>query len=300
MSTRVALTGAGGFVGGSILAQSPETIRLHALSRGEPLVRKLGVAWHTLDTLNAGDLFDALHTIRPNAILHVAAIAAIDPCETNHEQADLVNTTFTKHLVEYAGNNATRLVYVSTDNVFDGEKGRYVEGDPANPVNYYGKTKLASEEALRTLPHDWVIARTALVMGLPMLNTGNAFLSKMLPALEKGEPLGVPEEEVRSPIDVVTLGQALLELAQNDFQGVLHLAGNDIMNRLEMVQRIAKHAGFTKANIYANDPSNIPDRAPRPRDVSFLNTRARESLNTEFLGLEAAFDIIMAHKQDTP
>jgi dTDP-4-dehydrorhamnose reductase len=126
-----------------------------------------------------------------------------------------------------------------------------------------------------------------------MLNTGNAFLSKMLPALEDGDPLGVPEEEIRSPIDVVTLGQALMELGRNDFQGVIHLSNNDIFNRLEMVQRIAKHAGFTKANIHANDPSKIPDRAPRPRDVSFLNDLARASLETEFVSLEAAFDRVM-------
>lgn len=299
MTKRVALTGPSGFVGGSILVQAPEDISLHALSRGAQVIEKPQLQWHTLDTLDETALTETLHSIRPDAILHVAAIAAIDPCETDHTTADLVNTTFTAHLADYAGNNNCRLVYVSTDNVFDGEKGRYVENDPVNPVNYYGQTKLAAEAAVRKLSDNWVIARSALVMGLPMVGTGNAFLSKMLPALEEGEPLGVPEEEVRSPIDVVTLGAALLELATNDFQGTLHLSNNDIMNRLEMVQRIAKHAGFTNANIHANDPTKIPDRAPRPRDVSFLNTLARETLQTKFLGLEESFDHIMAWRDKT-
>jgi len=116
----------------------------------------------------------------------------------------------------------------------------------------------------------------------------------MLAKWEKGEAVGVPPVEVRSPVDVVTLGRALLELAGNDFTGFIHLSGNDILNRCDLVRRIAKRLGYPEDWVVPNDPVLLPGRAPRPRDVSLSNAKARRALRTPMRGVEDGLDLILS------
>jgi len=293
MTTRIAITGGGGFVAGSMLRQAPEGVELHAITRGAPLADLPRVVWHQADPLDAPAFAACMESIAPDAIVHTAAIAAIDYCQAHQDEAREVNIRITERAAELAARLGAKFVYCSTDNVFDGARGRYTEDDTPAPVNFYGHTKLAGERAAASVDNH-VIARVAIVMGLPMLGVGNSFLSRMIPTLEAGEELGVPPQETRSLIDVVTLGQALTELACNDFTGIVHLSGNDIMNRFEMVRRIAAHLGYPPEQVVPNDPASIPGRAERPADVSLLNDRARSVLRTPFCGLEEGIARVMA------
>ncbi|MBI1318742.1 MAG: sugar nucleotide-binding protein [Candidatus Hydrogenedens sp.] len=291
---KIAITGGGGFVAGSMLRQPPEGTELHAITRGKPLAELPQVVWHSVDPMDAAALDACLDAIAPDAVVHTAAIAAIDYCQAHQDEARAVNAEMAGRVAQAAARLGAKLVYCSTDNVFDGERGRYTEEDPPQPVNFYGGTKVEGERLSAAATPNHVIARVAIVMGLPMLGVGNSFLSRMIPVLESGEELGVPPQEIRSPIDVVTLGQALNELAGNDFTGIVHLSGNDIMNRWEMVRRIAVHLGFPAEQVVQNDPTTIPGRADRPTDVSLLNAKARSVLHTPFCGLEEGIARVMA------
>jgi dTDP-4-dehydrorhamnose reductase len=296
MTERIVLTGGSGFVAGSVIAQSGER-EVHVLSRGKSLLQRAGIHWHNLDVTDPVALAAKIHEIGPSAILHTAAIADIDYCQAHQTEAEAVNATWTANLAALAEAHGAKLVFLSTDNVFDGVRGRYSESDAPSPSNYYGETKVIGENAVARIPDaTWVVARVSLVMGLPMLGVGNSFLSRMLPSLEAGEVLGVPPMEIRSPIDVVTLGRALLELAGNDFCGYLNLSGDDILNRCEMVQRIAMHLGYPAHQVIPKDPTHIPGRAPRPRDASLLNTRAHEVLDTKLCGLEEGLERVLANR----
>ncbi|MFP4500672.1 MAG: SDR family oxidoreductase [Candidatus Hydrogenedentota bacterium] len=296
MAKRLLITGAGGFVAGSIIAQADDHWAVHAVSRGKAPIERANLTWHSIDPLDRGALAAAADKAEPDAIIHAGAIAGIDYCKAHPEEAARVNTEWTAHVAEIAATHAAKLVYCSTDNVFDGEEGFYDEAAPPNPVNVYGQTKVAGEEAVTATPIPWVVARISIVMGLPMLGDGNSFLSRMLPALEKGEPLGVPADEIRSPIDVVTLGRALLELADNDFTGIIHLASNDVLDRCELVRRIAARLGYDPDLVQPNDPATIPGRDTRPRDASLDNRRARRTLDTPMVGVEQAAGLIIAHR----
>ena len=121
----------------------------------------------------------------------------------------------------------------------------------------------------------------------------DAVLAKFIAAWREGKAVGVPDNEIRSPIDVISLGAALLELATNEFTGVVHLSGNDILDRHTMARRIAVKLGFDEALVQVNNPENIPGRAPRPRDVSLDNAVAREILRTPLPGIEGGLDQIL-------
>ncbi|MCC6695512.1 MAG: NAD(P)-dependent oxidoreductase [Candidatus Hydrogenedentes bacterium] len=297
MRKRLMVTGAGGFVAGSIIQDAVNGWEVHGVSRSPAPVEMSNLVWHQLPEVDADCLHDVFHDIEPDALIHTAALADIDFCEANKELAEQVNTTLTRELAELCEDHDTRVVFLSTDTVFDGERGLYTEDDPPHPVNFYGTTKVRAEEAVASVGGNAVIARVALVMGLPVLGAGNSFVSRMIATLEAGKNATAPSNEVRSPVDVFTLGRALVELAGNDFLGRIHLSGNDVLNRYDMMLRIAARLGYAPDRIIAQDPSGIPGRAPRPRDVSLSNAKARAVLQTPMAGLDEGLELVLASRK---
>lgn len=294
MAIKILVTGGQGFVAGSIITQASAGCELHVISRtARPSELAPHVSWHVLDWRDRDALSQTLRAVEPEAIIHPAAVAGIDYCELHQAEAREANIEFTFEMAGISRDLGAKFVFVSTDNVFDGENAPYNEESPTNPINYYGQTKLEAERAAVETLDRCVVARLALVMGLPMLGPGNSFLARMIPALEAGEELGVPAGEIRTPLDVVTAGRALLELAVNDQTGCFHLSGNDRLNRHAMVQQIARFLRLNPDLVVANDPTSIPGRAPRPTDLSFTNTKARSQLDTPMLGLEAGLRLVM-------
>lgn len=293
MAARILLTGAGGFVAGSILHQA-RGVEVHAVSRGAARLSRPNIAWHNTDVQDEQAMAQLLDMVKPTAVIHAAAIADIDYSQANQDTVKRLNTDATAALARLCQGRGIKLVHCSTDNVYDGEKGLYTEEDPTVPVNFYGWTKVWAEEAIRNEAPSAVIARVALVMGLPVIGTGNSFLAKFIAAWREGKTVGVPASETRSPIDVITLGAALLELAQNDFSGNINLGGSDILDRCTMAKQIAEKLGYGAELVYPNDPTDIPGRADRPRDVSFDNSFARKTLSTPIPGIEGGLDLILA------
>ena len=282
---------------GSVIRQAGEEVELHVWTRGPALLQRQGLIWHTVDPLDEGMVRSSLSDIKPHAVIHLAAMADIDYCESHQAEAEAVNVGTTRLLASCCAERGIRLVYVSTDTVFDGERGNYAEEDPALPVNFYGQTKLKAEEVVLDILPGSVVARTSLVIGLPLLGTGNSFLSRTLSALEAGRSVGVTDQEIRSPMDVVTLGQALLELAGNDLAGRIHLSGHDQLNRFLMTQRMVQRFGYPPDRVTVQETRFDPGRARRPRDVSLNNAKACASLRTPMKSLNQALDLILRFRK---
>lgn len=294
MSNRLILTGGSGFVAASIVRSAVQEWEVHAVSRRTAPETLPNLTWHTLNAEDPDAFHELVHTVGPAAVIHAAAIADIDYCQTHPEEAERVNHIMTRDLAEVCWDHDTRFVFLSTDTVFDGERGDYTETDSPCPVNYYGETKVRAEQAVQKFDGNYVIARVALVMGLPLWGHGNSFVSRMKSVLGEGRQLTVPEDEIRTPIDVVTLGRALVELAGSDFRGVIHLSGNDKVNRYDMMVGIARRLGLPDELIVRHDPTGIPGRAPRPRDASLCNAKARTVLDTPMLDLDEGLELVLA------
>lgn len=179
MAKRLLLTGAGGFIAGSILAQMPPGWDVVAQSRGGALSERDGLQWRKVDPLQASALDALLMEVQPHAILHTAAIAAIDYCQQHPAEAVAANVDLTQRIAGYALETGARLVFLSTDNVFDGERGAYREDEPPNPINFYGETKARAEQIVQSVPGA-VVARVSVVTGLRVLGAGNSFLNWMV------------------------------------------------------------------------------------------------------------------------
>jgi dTDP-4-dehydrorhamnose reductase len=277
---KVVVTGSNGFVAGSVIAQVPASWEVHAIARSEETDPQAGVVYHRLDLLELEVLEELIRTIKPDAIIHTAAMANIDFCEVNQLMAEAVNVGTTSLLAKVSGEIGAKLVFCSTDTVFDGIKGSYTETDEPHAINFYAETKVTAEDIVLKASDKNVVARLSLVMGLPVKGEGNSFLSDIIRKLSNGEEVKFPENEIRTPVDVITLGGALVELADNDFGGIIHLAGSTRINRYEMALQIARELELPITTIARINSNAMPGRAPRPDDASMNNELAKKVLRT--------------------
>jgi dTDP-4-dehydrorhamnose reductase len=293
---RIWVTGYGGFVGSHVVRLACASFEVHAISRRAfPAVRK-DAQYHVVDLTDAAGLDVVFTANPPDVVIHCAAYADIDFCQRNRSEAEAVNVTVVQRLTDRCGERGIRLVHCSTDTVFDGRRGRYAEIDAPNPVNFYGETKVRAEQIVSKLPSH-LIARVALVMGFPALGAGNSFLAKLIANAKTGTPTPFPENEVRSPVDVITLALALLELADRAETGIIHLAGNTRLNRYEMGLQLAAKLGISSELIRPVDSNAMEHRAPRPIDVSLDNSKARSLLATPMRGLTDGLRLVQQHQE---
>ncbi|MFA5817519.1 MAG: NAD(P)-dependent oxidoreductase, partial [Bacteroidales bacterium] len=254
------------------------------------------VYYHSMDLLDDQKLTDIFNEIRPDAVIHTAAMANIDECQKNQERAGQVNIGITKTIARLCQESGAKLVFCSTDTVFDGTKGNYTETDAPHPVNFYAETKVKAEQIVLSASDKNVVARLSLVMGLPVMGQGNSFLADTIEKLKKGVGVPFPANETRTPLDVVTLGSALVELAGHQYGGIIHLAGNTRINRYEMAREIAIALGYSPELILSTDSNAMEGRAPRPNDASMDNSLAKKILKTPMCTLSEGLELTLNYK----
>jgi dTDP-4-dehydrorhamnose reductase len=191
-----------------------------------------------------------------------------------------------------ASDHKSFFVFVSTDFIFDGTLGMYREEDRPNPINFYGKTKLEAEEAVKEYEHGWAIVRTVLVYGKPQLGRSN-LLTIVKEKLEKGEAYNVVDDQIRTPTYVDDLAQGIVAIVERRACGIFHLAGEDILTPYQMAVRMAQYLGLNSALIKKVTAANFSQPAKRPAKTGFNIDKAKKLLNFHPLsfeeGLKATF-----------
>ncbi|TFG63179.1 MAG: NAD-dependent epimerase/dehydratase family protein [Spirochaetales bacterium] len=179
-----------------------------------------------------------------------------------------------------------RFVHFSSDAVFSGTGGPYTEEDTPAPVNFYGKSKAEAEQAVLSVYPAAAVIRISLVLGFPVAS-GNSFLLRFRDALVRGKEQVLPVSEVRTPVDVHTLTEAVLELCENRFSGLLHIGSTDSINRYELAKKAATKLGFDPGLVKAlTEESVSKDRAPRHKNGIISVEKARGLLTTPMLSVE--------------
>jgi dTDP-4-dehydrorhamnose reductase len=217
----------------------------------------------------------AFRMAKPDLVLHVAAMAKITDCHRDQARAAQVNERGTVVLTELAAERSARLLLVSTDLVFDGERGGYREEDPPRPLSVYGRTKVAAEAAALSGGRNAVV-RVSLLFG-PSLSGRPSFFDQQLGAFRKGMCLTLFADEWRTPLSFAVAAQALWEVVCSDITGLLHLGGPERLSRLEMGQQLAAYLGLPMACILAGSRDDAPTPEPRPRDTSLDSSRWRQA-----------------------
>jgi dTDP-4-dehydrorhamnose reductase len=277
--TDLLITGASGHLGSYLVreavAQGLAVAAWSGISRGH----RFGVPMIPVDLADQDQVTQAFRVCKPAFIIHAAAVASVAACRSNPKQVERINVQVTRRLAELAAESSARLVFVSTDLVFDGATGNYGENDSPNSLSIYGRSK-AEAEAYVLEASGQVVARLSLLYG-PCLAGRPHFFDEQITIFRSGKPVLLFKDEWRTPLSFVTAARALLDLARVDFAGIVHVAGQERLSRLEMGQRLAKHLGIENARIIEASRDSMRDQEPRPRDTSLDCSRWR-SLRPNF------------------
>jgi dTDP-4-dehydrorhamnose reductase len=270
---RVLVTGASGLLGGR-LAQ--------LLSRRADVVAgrhrgaiPSGLSSVELDVEDAASVERAIETARPDAVLHSAALANAETCEREPERARRINASGSAALARACAARGVRLVALSTDLVFPGDRSGSSDREPTRPLMVYGRTKVDGEDAV--LASGGAVARVALIYGAGFGPRGTAS-EGIAWALREGRTVDLFTDEYRTPVDAESVTPALLALLEGRQGGVFHLGGPERLSRYELGQRVARTLGLPTEALRPVLQSDRPMLAARPADVSLDSSRAVREL----------------------
>ncbi len=279
---RVLITGANGFVGYYVAKLLLENCyQVIATGRGDcrlPFGKEHLFSYFEMDFTDIVSVKQIFEKTKPDIVIHSGAISKPDECELNKEKAWNINVQGTINLLREAGKLKSYFLFVSTDFVFDGEKGMYKEEDVPLPVNYYGETKLAAEKEVMGYPYSWSIIRTVLVYGKPLTGRDN-LLTIVKNKLEKGEEYSVVNDQVRTPTYVGDLAQGIFSAIKKKAEGLFHISGEEVTTPYKMACKTAALLGLDLKLIKEVTASNFSQPAKRPLKTGFNIQKAKSVLD---------------------
>jgi dTDP-4-dehydrorhamnose reductase len=298
---RVLLCGSNGLLGQrlSLLLSSNTAYEVLNTSRTRSFVFDDHLFDYTqLDITQKGDVKSLVSSFQPSVIINAAAAANVDWCETHREEAWNINVVGVENLVEAARRVGARLIHVSTDYVFDGKSGPYDETSQPNPVNYYGKAKLAAENVIRTggIPH--AIVRTILLYGTG-INTKNNFALWVVNSLRAGKRISCAEDQVSNPTHVSDIAQALMKIFETDRSGLYHVCGRESISRYDFALRAANAFGLDATLIDRSKLSGLNQVAPRPSVTVFITLKAVTELGLKMMDVREGLMLMKLELQKT-
>jgi dTDP-4-dehydrorhamnose reductase len=286
---KLLITGAGGLYG-SKLAQM-------ALDRGFEVyssdIQNTSVYGNfvKLDVSSKQQVNEVLDNIKPDVIVHAATLTDVDKCELNKDLAWRINVEGTKNIVAALQEVDSFLIYISTDYVFSGEKGCYVESDSPDPVNYYGLTKLIAEEIVQTLPEtQFSIARPSVIYGSTPAAGKVNFALWLIETLRRGERVRIVTDQWNTPTLNTSLAEMTLEVIERRLTGMYHLCGATRVSRFEFARQIADAFGLNKGLIDKARSSQFTWPAKRPADSSLDTSKAQRTLKCKPLLISDAIE----------
>jgi dTDP-4-dehydrorhamnose reductase len=293
MKHRILITGSNGLLGQALVANLlARKIDFLATSLGEN--RNPDCANDSYESLNITDerAVDVLiDRYQPTAIIHTAAMTNVDLCEKEVENCRILNIQSTEYLFDAARLNSIHFQLLSTDFVFDGEKGNYKETDEVGPLSVYAKSKVEAENLLIFSDYtNWSIVRTIIVYGRGHnLSRGNIILWAK-EQLEAGKQIKIVNDQFRSPTFAPDLAEGCVLIIENDETGIFHLSGPECFSIFEIVTKIAQFWKLDQNLIEPAETNSLAQTAGRPPKTGFNLSKARSKLGYDPKTLEESFE----------
>jgi len=278
MMPRILITGASGFLGGTLCGQARERdYQVWGTFYKNRPADSAGIQLESLDLKSDSQVAELVRRILPEVVIHTAY----------SQNESEVTCHGTRRLAEACASMAANpyFVFVSTDLVFDGKKGLYREDDRAEPVLDYGRDKLAAEQVVRTTLPGSLVVRTSLLYDLARIP---GHLDFALKAIRKGHSCAFFRDEYRSPTLVHELASALLDLARLRPEGLLHIAGRERMDRFSFGSALLAALGFSTELVAAGSLQEYAGN--RPADCSLDSSIAEGLLKCAFRGASSVLE----------
>jgi len=282
---KVLITGANGLLGQHLIKQLLYQ-QVHVIATGRGIQRlpfepSPLYTYHTMDITNALQVYAVMEKERPDVVVHAAAMTQVDDCEKYPQQCETINVQGTSQVLTDAETFSSYFIYVSTDFVFDGEKGDYTEDDELQPLSWYGFTKMQAEAMVQTSTIPWAIVRTCLVYGKTLQGTRSNIITWVRDSLQEKKPIKVVSDQWRTPTHVEDLAMGIALMIEKKAEGVFHIAGKDKLSPYLMALETAKYFQLDAGMIEKVDASTFSQPGRRPLKTGFVIDKARKELGYE-------------------
>ena len=245
-----------------------------------------------MDLKNYEMISSVLTEIKPDVVIHLGAMTGVDLCEKEKTSASEINTKATEIIAKECSKLNSFLVYVSTDYVFDGNFGMYKEDDVANPLGFYGKSKLEGEKAVQNFSTNWCIARTSTPFGLHP--TKKSFPMWVIENLQKQKQIDVLIDQFTSPTYIPNLSRMLIEISERRITGIIHAAGASKISRYQMASMVSDKLNLDGTLLKQISMNKMKWVAQRPKDSSLDVSRASSILNEKPQKIDQSLNLFIA------
>jgi dTDP-4-dehydrorhamnose reductase len=273
---RLFITGGSGLLGSKfqyVAGDTHEIITTYHKNPGENSVQ--------FDVTNEKDVAEKITSLNPDAVVHAAALTNVDYCEDHPDEAWNINAKGTDNVAKACEKVGSKLVYVSTDFVFDGERGMYREDDETNPLGHYARTKLEGENFLKE-HHDlnYAVARVSVLYGW---HTRMNFVTWVINELKNGNEINIVTDQYNSPTLADNAAEAMIKIIEMDKTGVYHTVGDERINRFDFAVNIAEVFDLDSSLINPIKSTNFVQKAKRPKDSSLNVEKVQKDLGIKML-----------------
>ena len=275
---RMLITGASGLLGANLVLETHEEHEVIALYHRHAIELE-GVQSISADLSQPGKAKELFDRYQPDWVIHCAADTSIDELERDPERAFRANRDMAGNVAEAAHKIGAKMVYISTDSVFDGREGPYREGDPTEPVNVYGKSKLAGEQVVQAVCQGVLIIRTNIFgwNAQPKVSLAEWFLVR----LEAGKKCPGFIDVYFSPLLVNDLAAFILQMISKGLQGIYHVPGADCISKFDFGKKIAQSSGFDEELVEPYSSDEVGLAAIRPKQVCLVGEKIEASLGVQ-------------------
>lgn len=268
---RLLVTGASGFLGWNLCKTAVTNYDVHGTFK-EHMCTMSGVTMHHIDCTDHTALSHLFDVVNPEAVIHTAAAADPNYCQTHPEQSASINIASSVALAKLCAQKAIPFVYTSSDLVFDGKNAPYQESDPTCPLSLYGEQKAETEKHILAQCSTAIICRMPLMYGDAPAHA-KSFIHPMVAALKSGRELKLFTDEFRTPCSAIDASKGLLLAAEKMPRGIYHLGGPQRLSRYDIGSILAQSLRITP-KITPCRQKDIQMAAPRAADVSMNSTKA--------------------------
>ncbi|MEK7263854.1 MAG: SDR family oxidoreductase [Bacteroidota bacterium] len=279
MTKKILITGSNGLLGQKlafIFSQSDYYDLLLTSKQPDSVFGKDSPPYKSLDVTNRKDTSSVIKEFAPHIIVNASAMTDVDGCELHKEQAWQSNVVAVENIVS-AAKKGTHILHYSTDYIFDGTDGPYDEIAIPNPISYYGRTKLASENVLWGSGHNFTIIRTMVLYGVGK-NIKSNFALWLVKMLRDERPIRIVDDQTGNPTYADDLAYASLKAIELEKNGLYNIAGAEIVSRYDFAIALAKIFHFSTKLVTAIKTSELQQRAPRPLRSGLITLKAETQL----------------------
>ena len=276
---KILITGSNGLLGQAvasvIVRESNHEVILSSVE--EKSFHDFGKLYLKLDITSKEDVKKVVAYHKPSVIINCAAFTNVDKCETERELSWKINVDGVKNIIIAAKKNDVKVVHYSTDYVFDGKNGPYDELAVPNPVSFYGREKLASENSLITSDINFAIIRTLVLYGTGD-NVKPNFALWMLDNLRNNRPVNIVTDQISNVTMIDDLAFGTLKIVEKDCKGIYNIAGSDILSRYDFAINMCDVFNLNKKLVFPITTESLNQPAPRPLNSGLIILKMESEL----------------------